>query len=94
MPKNYTQDMKVKKSIFVNQLGYASNSKKFAYVRALTVGEEKSFCLKKYEGNKSGVQVFEGKLQKAPEDNLSGELIYLADFSNFSIVLASIPPQA
>lgn len=84
MPKNYTQDMKVKKSIFVNQLGYASNGKKFAYVRALAVGEEKSFCLKKYEGNKSGVQVFEGKLQKAPEDNLSGELIYLADFSNFS----------
>ena len=64
-------------TIFVNQIGYAKNNLKTAYVKG--VSENDSFELY----SKDGQIVYTGKLGKPVSDEISGETTCAADFSSF-----------
>ena len=71
--------MSVGKSIFVNQIGYAKNKTKFAYVRKNDVSSS-SFLIK----DSNGQIVYTGELSAEKTDRLAGEPICVANFSDFT----------
>ena len=71
--------MSVGKSIFVNQIGYAKNKTKFAYVRKNDVSSS-SFLIKDLNGQ----IVYTGELSAEKTDRLAGEPICVANFSDFT----------
>jgi len=71
--------MRIKRQITVNQIGYPIDSQKMAV------------CSKKYDhfevlDQKTKETVYQGNLSEAIDDQDSGEIVYLADFSKFTKV--------
>ena len=66
----------MKLKIFINQIGYAQNNLKIAYVKGSSENEVFELC------SKDGLVVYSGKLCKPVSDEISEETTCIADFTS------------